>query len=260
MSTTMTDTEINRRADENHFAMYRLFATTGDGEARERGGLGLVASGVPIAMFNQAFVLRPLDDPHALMGDAMRFFDEKQLPFVVRIPAGLDLAAERACDDLGMPYSDAVPGMVLTDLTRTYRTAEGLDIQVVRDAATLRDHLLIDAECFGLPLDIGERMFTPKLIDATDTTAYVGYVDGLPVATSGVVITGRTTGVYNIATRASHRGRGIGEAMTARAIARGVELGATFASLQASEMGKPVYERMGFRVVREYRTFHRPGV
>jgi hypothetical protein len=46
--------------------------------------------------------------------------------------------------------------------------------------------------------------------------------------------------------------------MTAHAVRRGAELGAVMASLQASDMGRPVYEHMGFRVTAWYRNFRRP--
>jgi ribosomal protein S18 acetylase RimI-like enzyme len=213
-----------------------------------------------MAMFNQVFVLRPLDNPHALLDKAARFFDEHKLPFVVRIRAGLDPAAERACEDLGMPYSDSVPGMTITDMNREYRRVDGLDIRTVRDSDILEQHLAVDAEAFGFPLEVGRLLFNKRLFDATEVELYVGYVGGQPVANSALIAAQRIAGVANIATLPSHRGRGIGEAMTAHVINRGREFGCIMASLQASDMGRPLYERMGFRTVCEYRTFHRPGV
>ena len=53
------------------------------------------------------------------------------------------------------------------------------------------------------------------------------------------------------------RRRGIGEAITWHAVHVGAERGALIACLQASEMGAPVYERMGFRVTAQYLTFGR---
>jgi len=45
--------------------------------------------------------------------------------------------------------------------------------------------------------------------------------------------------------------------MTWRSVLRGREAGCSVAVLEASELGKPVYERMGFRVVAPYKTFRR---
>jgi hypothetical protein len=43
-------------------------------------------------------------------------------------------------------------------------------------------------------------------------------------------------------------------------VAAGAALGCPSAFLQASEMGQPVYRRMGFETVAPYRTFYRrPG-
>jgi len=257
----MDEDEIRRRTDQAYADLYRALAVHGDdGEVREYGGLATVSLCVPMAMFNQVFVLRPLDDPRALLTKAAQFFDEHRLPFVVRIRAGLDPAAERACEELGMPYSDSVPGMSLTDMDREHRHVEGLEIRTVRDAEGLSHHLAVDAEAFGIELDVGRRLFNQRLFSATEVELYVGYVAGQPVANSALIASQRVAGVANVATLASHRGRGIGEAMTAHVIRRGRAFGCIMASLQASEMGKPVYERMGFRTVCEYRTFHRPGV
>jgi GNAT superfamily N-acetyltransferase len=257
----MDDEEIRSRTDQAYADLYRtLAAHADDGEVREFGGLACVSLCVPMAMFNQVFVLRPLDDPKAQLTKAMHFFDEHKLPFVVRIRAGLDPEAERACDALGMPYSDSVPGMTLVDMTRKYRAVEGLEIRTVRDRQALQHLLRIDEEAFGIAIDVSRRMFTERLLAATEVELYVGYMDAQPIAISALIAAQRIAGVANIATLASHRGRGIGEAMTAHVIKRGRDFGCVVASLQASDMGKPVYERMGFETVCEYRTFHRPGV
>jgi ribosomal protein S18 acetylase RimI-like enzyme len=61
--------------------------------------------------------------------------------------------------------------------------------------------------------------------------------------------------VYYVATLPDFRRRGLGEAMTRRAIAQGAAAGCNVATLQASPLGLPIYERMGFRRVGYYRTY-----
>ena len=86
---------------------------------------------------------------------------------------------------------------------------------------------------------------------------YIGSVDGEAVATSTLVVTGTTAAVYNVATLESHRRRGLGEALTWHAVRAGAAMGCDVSTLQASAMGRPIYERMGYRYVAPYRTFHR---
>jgi ribosomal protein S18 acetylase RimI-like enzyme len=109
-----------------------------------------------------------------------------------------------------------------------------------------------------MPLAIAETLFAAELLTTDGVELYVGLRNGQPAATSALVVTASIAGVYNVATVPDYRRRGIGEAMTWRCVSRGLELDCTLAVLQASEMGRPVYERMGFRTVAPYRTFHRP--
>jgi hypothetical protein len=46
--------------------------------------------------------------------------------------------------------------------------------------------------------------------------------------------------------------------MTARVTADGVATGCDVAALQASEMGRPIYERLGFRTVVRYAAYVDP--
>jgi predicted GNAT family acetyltransferase len=87
---------------------------------------------------------------------------------------------------------------------------------------------------------------------------YVGYAGGDPVASGLGWRTGRTVGVYSIATVESARRRGYGAAMTERVTADGVATGCDVAALQASEIGRPIYERLGFRTVVRYAAYVDP--
>ena len=58
---------------------------------------------------------------------------------------------------------------------------------------------------------------------------------------------GDVLGVFNVATVPGARGRGVGRAVTLAALRDGAAAGCRMAVLQASEMGHPVYERLGFR-------------
>jgi hypothetical protein len=55
---------------------------------------------------------------------------------------------------------------------------------------------------------------TEALAARPEATVYVGYTDGQPVSTGLGIRTGRTIGVYNIATIEAARRRGYGAAMT----------------------------------------------
>jgi GNAT superfamily N-acetyltransferase len=84
---------------------------------------------------------------------------------------------------------------------------------------------------------------------------FVGLVDGLPVASSGLVEAGDVAGIYNVTTLRSMRRRGFGTAMSLAAIRRAWDLGHRMAVLGASDDGRGVYERLGFRDVCVTRIF-----
>ena len=66
---------------------------------------------------------------------------------------------------------------------------------------------------------------------------------------------GDTAGIYWVATAEQHRGRGFGVVITRSAVDEAARRGCCMVGLQASPLGKPVYERMGFGVVSEYATY-----
>ncbi len=83
--------------------------------------------------------------------------------------------------------------------------------------------------------------------------AVVARTAGRPVATAMVIVSDRVAGVQLVGTVPDARGRGLGELCTRWAVNAGFELGAEAAVLEASEMGEPIYRRMGFVEVSRYR-------
>lgn len=250
--------DIASRHDESYFEAWRLIGRH-TGGLLEADGVLAAASGLPVAWLNIAFVTRVLEDPARAISGAVRFFDDRGLPFVVRIREALDPSAERACEQLGMPFSDTIPGMASTSLEPP-PLPPGLEIREVRDANSIADFNTVIAGGYDMPLDMVGALFTPRIFGDPEQVSFVGYCEGAPAACATLVFGGRVAGVHNVATVPAFRRRGFGEAVTWAAIARGAAYGCELSALQASDMGRPIYERMGFRLVSPLRTFHRPGV
>jgi GNAT superfamily N-acetyltransferase len=84
---------------------------------------------------------------------------------------------------------------------------------------------------------------------------WVGYADRRPVATAAAYVGDGLVGVYLVATLPEYRGRGFATALTWRAVLADPALPAV---LQATELGRPVYERMGFAAVGEFAVWLKP--
>ncbi|MEP7216096.1 MAG: GNAT family N-acetyltransferase [Anaerolineaceae bacterium] len=80
----------------------------------------------------------------------------------------------------------------------------------------------------------------------------LGVSDGVPVSRSMAITTGEMVGVHNVYVPPSLRRRGFATGITAAAISAGREAGATAACLEATQLGLPVYLKMGFRQLGEY--------
>ena len=250
--------ELCRRSDENYAAAFAALARANGLPVEDFDGLVCTPTGVPAAALNMGVVTRPLREPHNSIARATAFFDHLELPFVLRIREGIDPAAEAAAEALGLPYSDTVPGMALSPIPSAPPLPAGFEIRVVRHADELGRFQEVSASGFDIPIEGARLLMREAILSAPSIESYIGYAGGLPVATSTLARSGRTAGVYNVATLASHRGRGYGEAMTWRAVVGGQSSGCDVSILQASDMGRSIYERMGFRLVAPYRTFHRP--
>jgi GNAT superfamily N-acetyltransferase len=228
---------------------------------RRSGGVALFATGLPIRLFNQVVVEDESASAHGIAA-GVAVMRERTERFVVHLRRGSDDRFIPLMADLGLvlPGEDtAMPGMALHPLpSGGAAVVVGHEIRRVDDAAGMEDHIVTGAEGFGMPEDMLRAFVAVDLWQQPGRAVYVGYTDGKPVTTGLGVRTGRTIGVYNIATTESARKRGYGAAMTERVAADGAAAGCDVAILQASSMGLPIYERLGYRTVVEYDGYVEP--
>jgi GNAT superfamily N-acetyltransferase len=75
---------------------------------------------------------------------------------------------------------------------------------------------------------------------------FVAELDGVPVGTAVGCVFGNVAWIAMVLVEAAVRGRGIGKVLVERAVAFVEEQGATSVRLDATPLGRPVYEKFGF--------------
>lgn len=126
-----------------------------------------------------------------------------------------------------------------------------LHLVEVTDGTTLAAYESVLIDGFPLPelqpVTVGS-MFDPGVLGQR-YRLWVGYVGDQPVSCASAYLDSGVVGVYFVATRPEARRHGYGAAVTARAAQVDPALPAV---LQASELGRPMYERVGFTTVSNF--------
>ena len=228
-------------------------------------GVVTVMTGLPFDWFNQVLIEGEEATAAGVLAGILRA-RERGVQFVVRLREGLDDRYIPTLIEAGMKPAGAetsIPGMVAFPIDAqaiTEQVAPELEIRRVTDAAGIDAHRRVVTTGFGSDPAVALGTACPDLLDRPGVVVYVGHVDGDPVVSGLGWRTGRTIGVYSIATIESARRHGYGAAMTARVVADGVDAGCDVAALQASEMGRPIYERLGFRTTVRYAAYIDPSL
>ena len=144
-------------------------------------------------------------------------------------------ASEMAVDLIGLPEKTQVPN--------------GLRIVVVEDEEMLRKWIHVASVGFGIPHDVENiwyEFFAEAACDRPFRT-YLALLNNEPVGTSQLFTSAGVAGIYNVTCLPEARGQGIGAAITLAPLFEARELGYRVGILQASSMGRRVYQRLGFQ-------------
>ncbi len=228
-------------------------------ETHEDGGVTWFATGLPHPLFNGVMTahLAPADVDRRI-ADLLAEFRSRGLPLewtvgssTVPQDLGKNLKAK------GMTHLLVVPGMAVDLRTLPEEPLpRGLTIERSESREDLEACIRVATTAFQIPDALVPRLVEIELgmlPDRRDTTVvFVGRMDREVVASSVLFTSAGVAGLYFVGTLPGVRGRGVGRAMTVRALREGRDRGYRIGTLQATDMGLPIYRRLGFR---EYSRF-----
>lgn len=154
--------------------------------------------------------------------------------------------------DAGLEFVGPGPGMA-ADLAalNTAPAPVGLRITRVGDEAALRQWVYVAGAGYSEPDTILKARFAVHaalgLGDDQPLQRYLALLDGAPVAIAALFLGAGVAGIYEVATVPAARRKGIGGAVTLAALRQARTLGYRVGVLEASPMGFPVYQHLGFQ-------------
>ncbi len=235
------------------------FRTLADGrpgaEVVELAGVSIASLGVAFQMFNAAFLSEPVETQGELenrLRTAAGYFDSRGLPWAFWIcedwlAAVIRRKLSRACETYGLRLSAEMPGMATGRLRPPTRTLPEMEVRAMEPGTTLNDFRALGSTCFHVPIAWFSEVFDERVAEGKVFRCWIGYREGVPVATAASVLSERALGIYNVATAPEHRKHGYAETITRFAIAQALdEAPAPPRVLQSTAQGHRLYDRMGF--------------
>jgi ribosomal protein S18 acetylase RimI-like enzyme len=212
---------------------------------------------------NAAFRVDDELDPGKLVERARIFFAPRRRGFALWARDGVaeDRALIEAAEAAGLKEVYAMPEMVLDRRAEEQPLPAGVELRRVASAGDAADYWRVATGAYadiGFPPEIFAYYENHDGLAASNAAAFVADLDGRPAAIAMTVVSHGVAGIYCVGTADDARGRGLGWTVTATAVNAGFDLGAEIASLQASPMGEPLYRRMGFETIFDYKLLLNP--
>jgi GNAT superfamily N-acetyltransferase len=273
--TSPTDADLAHAVQDNLFALFRAMAgSLPGGEIAETAQLGRHHTFPTNPMFKGVWQARLAEDQaDAAIDETIAWFKARSAPYFFwwtgpgTTPADLgarlqacgllDMKGQQQALAAGIRQTEAgAPGMAanLADLDETLldKTPPGFLIKEVSAEKELYDFKKVFVETYEIPGWAGQGWVDATLslgIGKTPWRMYVGYLDGAPVATNMLFNGAGVASVYAVATLPAAQRKGIGAAITLQPLLVAREMGYRYGVLFSTEMGQPVYERIGFRLL-----------
>lgn len=260
MLTHPTDQELVLAFAENLFDLFRAMTHLPNAELEEMPGLSRHFAFPFNPMFKGIWQTRlAASETENAIVDSLAWFKTRNAPFFFwwvdpqAQPADL---AERLKAHGFAVWEENAPGMAadMNDLHFDLMThvPAGFEMRRVQDEHDLLDFKTAFIAGMGVPEWAGQAWVDATLaygIERVPWKPYVGRLNGKPVASNMLFCGAGVASVFGVATAPEARGQGIGAAITLIAYDEARQLGYRYGVLFATDLGAPVYRRIGFKDV-----------
>ncbi|MBI2237085.1 MAG: GNAT family N-acetyltransferase, partial [Actinobacteria bacterium] len=211
------------------------------GSVHEIDGLVLTLTNLPDEELNVTWVTRVPDDPAAALAEADALFSDRGRRLALDVEVGRHPEVERAAATRGLKVAVSRPAMArfIDDFEDEHPGPPGVEIRRAEDPADMAGVVDVNVDAFRIPRAVAERLLPPTAVDAPGVAFYLALEDGAPVGCAATFLHEGSVGVFGVGTIEAAQRRGIGTAVTARALAD-ARADADLAWLQTTEMGRPV--------------------
>jgi hypothetical protein len=258
----MTRAELIELSDLNLFEANRELSRRAGGAVLEEDGILLYAGGHPLPVLCNG-VMRTAEGPppEEILARADAFFGARRRGYTAYLRAHADEALRRAALANGFVEFGNAPAMVLERRLPDAVPPPGVRLVRVETDEHAGQFAAVMAAAYqslGMPVDVAPAVIGPGVLIAPHIVSVLAQLDdGTPAAGAMCIFTHGVAGIYWVGTVPAGRGKGLAELCTRAAGNAGFDMGARIAALQASEMGEPVYRRMGYVEVTRYPTIVR---
>lgn len=197
-------------------------------------------------------------DPGEFIERARAFFSPRGRGFAVwaRTDVEEDRELITSAEAVGLRPVHEMPEMLLDRRADSSPPSAGAELRQVATPEDAAGFWRVAANAYlsnGFPPEVFAYYDSHEGLWADNVAAFLAHLDGQPASIAMTIVTGGVAGIYWVGTTAEARGHGLARTLTATAVNAGFDMGAEIASLQASAMGEPIYKRMGFQRIFDYR-------
>lgn len=213
---------------------------------------------VPFPKFNHASRIRLAPEAvDGLVAECRDFFRTRRLPFCSIMTTPATEPADLPARLYRLGFTSETNPVMLWDGTPIEGAAPEIRVEAVGPAHSAQLFDLIQAVFFPgagyETLTMGRRAVAISYeIGARN---YIAYWKGQPAGAGMLYCRNGMGGIYNMCTLPQYRERGLATAILAAIMADAAGLGCEGVGLTPTAMGRPLYERLGFREIYEERYF-----
>ena len=232
----MTEEQLISAAHRSYVNAFRKLAEhCPNGAVWDAGGTFAFVSGLATPQLNGCVVTQPVAPEHLVA--ALGWLNESGLPYGFWVDEAVVDGLTPVAAEYGMVRAAwTVPAMAVHPIPPAPEPDTGVSV---------------------VPgLDPGVADYVPSsMAGDSDIRLFTAYLDGRPVGSSGAIRCGEVASVVAVGTVPEARRRGVGTAASWAAVEAGKEWDCRAVILEATEMGFPVYAKMGFRTITRYAAF-----